>query len=76
MRLMPMAGSGILTRKFSLQLGAALFIFLLAVLYGIWLMIRRIYAPVKTMVREQVDGYDTGTVDEIGVICEELVKRS
>ena len=46
-----MAGSGILTRKFSLQLGAALFIFLLAVLYGIWLMIRRIYAPVKTMVR-------------------------
>lgn len=75
-RLMPMAGSGILTRKFSLQLGAALFIFLLAVLYGIWLMIRRIYAPVKTMVREQVDGYDTGTVDEIGVICEELVKRS
>lgn len=75
-RVMPMVGSGILTRRLSIQLSCALLLFLMVVVYGGWRRIRKIYNPVSTMVKEQVESQDIGIVDEISLIYEELIKRS
>lgn len=75
-RVMPMVGSGILTKQLSVQIMVVLVIFLAAVLAGVRQMIRRIYTPVETMVEEQVEGGQNGTVDEISLIYDELMKRS